>query len=406
MLSNINTQSHTGDGEAIANNYDLLTQILVRLPVKPLIRFKSVSKVWHSLISDPKFSRRLFPDISGLIMHEFGTAPNTEHGFIPISLKSSADAPFKFLTFIKHYWGLKVVQSCYGLLLCCSKIYPSQPDYYIYNPTTKQFVTLPLPDYNRNTRIAYGFSLAFDHTKSPHYKVVCVRASDQDYDSESSYISLQVEIYSSQTRSWRVSADKPFIAHVNTQFDGGVSCNGAVHWLNPWDRTSFYFNVEEEMVRELPMPPNPDNYEHMNRCRYFGESRSHLHLIEIYEPPTTHFKVYDVESDYSGWFVKYHIDLDPVTGAFPEMMRTFVDPSSLYYYEFSILCIVREANDEDSYMVLEIPDKAIQYNLKDGSFNKICDLAPHDDNDNIGGSRVAFLRCFCAHQFIQTLASV
>ncbi|XVF49414.1 hypothetical protein PTKIN_Ptkin04bG0010000 [Pterospermum kingtungense] len=409
--SNIYSQSHTGNGEAIANNHDLLTQILVCLPVKSLLRFKSVSKGWYSLISDPKFSRRLFPDISGLFMQKLGsTFINPEHGFIPLSHKSSSDAPFKFLTFITHPSGLKVVQSCNGLLLCRSIHNRSfKYDHYIYNPTTKQFVTLPLPDNYQNTRIMYRFSLAFDPTKSPHYKAVCVRDSDQwlqDYDSESSYERGLVEIYSSQTRTWRVSG-KPFIAHVNTGFEGGVFCNSAIHWLSPWGKTSLYFNVEEEMVRELPMPPVPDDWEDMRRCRYFGESRGHLHLIEIYRPPTTRFKVYEVESDYSGWFVKYHIDLDPVTVAFPEMVRTCDDPMGLHYYVFSVLCIVREANDEDSYMVLEIPDKAVRYNLKDGSFKKICDFALNDDdNDNMGSQRLVSVRYFWAKQFIQTLASV
>lgn len=37
----------------IAYNNDLLTEILVRLPIKSLLRFQSVSKRWQSLISSP-----------------------------------------------------------------------------------------------------------------------------------------------------------------------------------------------------------------------------------------------------------------------------------------------------------------------------------------------------------------
>lgn len=39
-----------------------------------------------------------------------------------------------------------------------------------------------------------------------------------------------------------------------------------------------------------------------------------------------------------------YIDLDPV--AFPDMIRTYYDPSDLNYYVFSLLCIDREANDD------------------------------------------------------------
>ncbi|XP_040964778.1 uncharacterized protein [Gossypium hirsutum] len=41
--------------EKIAYNQDLLTQILLRLPTKSLIKFKSVSKLWQFIISDPDF---------------------------------------------------------------------------------------------------------------------------------------------------------------------------------------------------------------------------------------------------------------------------------------------------------------------------------------------------------------
>ncbi|KAL1160198.1 hypothetical protein V6Z11_A07G051200 [Gossypium hirsutum] len=183
-------------------------------------------------------------------------------------------------------------------------------------------------------------------------------------DPDSNFMSLQIEIYSSQTRSWRLSG-KSFLAHVNTEFGGGVFCNGAIHWLGAWNNTSFYFN--------------------------FGESQNHLHLIEIYRPPTTRFTVYEIESDYSGWFVKYNINLDLLTAAYPGMVRTYCVPSDLNYYVFSVLCIVREADDEESYM--------------DGSFKKICDLDA-DENGYKGSPALISLTYFWAHHFIQTLSRV
>jgi len=40
--------------------HELITKILVRLPVKALIQFKCVSKSWFSLISDPHFANSHF----------------------------------------------------------------------------------------------------------------------------------------------------------------------------------------------------------------------------------------------------------------------------------------------------------------------------------------------------------
>ncbi|XVF11232.1 hypothetical protein REPUB_Repub08aG0008600 [Reevesia pubescens] len=324
--------SQSGNAEAIANNYDLLIQILVCLPVKSLLRFKSVSKAWS---------------LSSLIPNSLATF---FHTYQALSWTKLVLHSLKFLNFINHPSGLKILQSHNGFLLCSSFRDRFRHDYYVYNPTTKQFVTLP-PPANQNTLIVFGVNLAFDPTNSPHYKFVFVQEPDPWLDlrddPESRYASQQIEIYSSRTQSWRLSGN-PFIAEVNTGFNRGVFCNGAIHWLTGWGTTSPYFNVEEEKLRELPMPPFPDDWEDLRMYVYFGESRGHLHLIEIYGPRTTQFNVYEIESDYSGWFVKYHIDLDPLTVAFPGMRRTYYDPSDLNYYVFSVLCIVREENDEES----------------------------------------------------------
>lgn len=55
MLDGVNKEQIT------VNNSDLpevvLMEILVRLPIKSLFRFRSVSKHWKKLISDPYFAR-------------------------------------------------------------------------------------------------------------------------------------------------------------------------------------------------------------------------------------------------------------------------------------------------------------------------------------------------------------
>ncbi|KAK9286946.1 hypothetical protein L1049_015354 [Liquidambar formosana] len=66
---------HSPAAETVAGNGDLLSEILLRLPVRSLMRFESVSKKWLSLISDPHFAqdhtRRHNPnsDSSGLLLN-------------------------------------------------------------------------------------------------------------------------------------------------------------------------------------------------------------------------------------------------------------------------------------------------------------------------------------------------
>ncbi|KAF5948136.1 hypothetical protein HYC85_014093 [Camellia sinensis] len=68
-----------------------------------------------------------------------------------------------------------------------------------------------------------------------------------------------------------------------------------------------------------------------------------------------------MERDYSGWFVKYHIDLGDISNAFPQIVLMYRDPSDLNYYRFAILGLIREEDDDDnSFLVLSLPSNAIR----------------------------------------------
>ncbi|TXG70582.1 hypothetical protein EZV62_005517 [Acer yangbiense] len=328
---------------SMTDNDDLLTEILVRLPLKSLLRCKSVSKRWRSLIS--------------------------KYDFVPLSDKPTSP-PFKTLTFVNHPSGLTILQSCHGLLFCSSfRDRDFRHDYYIYNPTTKQFLTLPRPG-GQNSTFVQGITLAYDPDKSPHYKVVCVRKP------------------------------KSFIANDNESFRRGVFWNGAIYWRGH----SFYFNVNEEKLRKMPIP---DVWKDGSRFGYFDASREHLHLAVI-SPCRTKFDVYEMKRDYSGWFLKYHVDLEAIAISFPDMITICVDPPDLHYYKFVILGIIREADDGESYMVLHIPGKAIRYNLHDKTFIKIFDFSPgREDVENIcNPGYLRFNWYDDAYQYIETLACI
>lgn len=111
--------------------------------------------------------------------------------------------------------------------------------------------------------------------------------------------------------------------------------------------------------------------------------------------------------DYSCWFLNYHIDLNAVMSAFLKMIISDLQVSDRQYCAFSILSVIGEANDSESYMVLHIPAKAIHYNLNDETFDKICDFDP--GCEDTGGTRSEGLLKFWffhAFQYIETLACV
>lgn len=186
------------------------------------------------------------------------------------------------------------------------------------------------------------------------------------------------------------------------QFENGVFWNGAIHWVSDWG-DSLCFDVEEEQMRDILMPSGDGD---LRLYRYFRESGDHLHLVEVYGSDNLQFDVYEMEKDHSGWFVKYQVDLNPVAAAFPEMVRGYADPIDLHSYAFSILCVVHEETDEDSFMVLHLPNKARRYNFKDNSFRKLHDFAPLRSRVGVGGDSSLEFEYFDAYQFIESFACV
>ncbi|KAK9291571.1 hypothetical protein L1049_019519 [Liquidambar formosana] len=388
--------------DVIAGNDDLLTEILRRLPVKSLLKFKSVSKNWLSLFSNPHFSRHQNSNsIAGLFLQRhtlLGGLVSPKIEFVPLDDDKPDITPFTSLPFVKGRAGFRILQSSNGLLCCCTcGVNPNDCRYYIYNPTTRQYTRIW--DLGRaNSSIVLSVNLAFDPSKSPHYKVVSVLGFDKWIDYGMMDFDSHIRIYSSETRLWRVSGSV-FSASKSIHFDKGVFWNGAIHWVGD-QGTSLCFDVDQERLRELPMPPLPDGL-FEREVRYFGESQDHLHLVETYGPRTAQFNVYEMERDYSGWFVKYCVDLDTLTTAFPEMMArngNYFNSPHWDFYGFAVLCILQGETDEGSFLVLHIPGKTIRYNLKDKTYKKLGDVEDINNEGFLG------FRHSKAYQYMESLS--
>ncbi|KAE8670914.1 hypothetical protein F3Y22_tig00112044pilonHSYRG00106 [Hibiscus syriacus] len=293
--SNAYLISSSSSADTIVSNDDILTLILHCLPLKSLLKFKTVSKHWLSLITDPRFRpKHDSTAVSGLFIRRISGRTNPKYDMVNLGHRPSR-APFRSLTFVNDASGIKILQSCNGLLLCCSfRANPLETTNYIYNPTTKHYTVLPCPTHGFYRNNAFGVCLAFDPSKSPHYKVICITNPDPDLPDH-----CRVEIYSPETGPWRPSG-RLFVAPRNVHFKNGVFWNGAICWLSDWG-DSLGFDVEEEKMRDIPMPSvvTGDVRSH----RYLGESGGHLHLVEIYGSDNLLFDVFEMERDNSGWFV-------------------------------------------------------------------------------------------------------
>ncbi|XP_002518070.2 F-box protein At5g07610 [Ricinus communis] len=389
--------------ETVANSVDILAEILLRLPITRLLRFKLVSKQWLSLISDPIFS--LYHTRSHLL-NSSSAIPSALFLHNPSSLArqtqllSLTDVPVPSkLPNMNSGAPVRIKQSCSGLLLCSSTT-PSLPtivgdetyifldddyndntvatSYFICNPTTNQFkiVNFPVPFCYRYNVAAV--ILAFDPLKSRHYKLLSLRYS-------SCKTKFHIHSYSSETDSWSLlplNINLSSLVDHSFLFSSAIYCRGVVHWRPPTKGrgTWLCLDVKRKLLKEMPQPPS---YGSDNRIviRYFGESGGRLHLVMGASLHDFHFDVLELALDYSEWSVRYRINLQSLKTEFP--LLAWHCPLSLY--PFSILGVVCPGKEEDSVVVILVDGVALAYNFIHGTSLKLYYVEPCDvvDDDEV-----------------------
>ncbi|KAL7224514.1 hypothetical protein ACSBR1_025886 [Camellia fascicularis] len=404
-----NTSSeHSFAAEVIAGNADLLTEILIRMPAKSLIRFKCVSKDWLFLISDSQFSR-----------NHSRQNPNPLFSGLYISTSSSNDEQVKSVSLDNHHPSLptlsflagigdgsattRIKHSCNGLLLCLNGL----TRFIVCNPTTQKFTVLPYPGgpstssgpfrdkfgvyftSSRSLRHVFGAYLAFTPSKSPHYKVILI-----SYSSNFDGGFYLIDLYSSESASWEhISATAP----PGYSFRKRVFWNGAIHWMS-YKNFHIQFDVDAPKLIATPLPPNPKILSE-DDIRYFGECGGHLLLIQTPEHSAVRFRILEMDKDHYLWIVKYWVDLRPIISVFPEIVhRSTFD--AIKICKFSVLCVVKGANEKDFTLVLAIPGKIVLYNRKCKTLKVLCDLPPQRDYEDREST------WYYTDQFIESLSPI
>ncbi|CAL5376347.1 unnamed protein product [Camellia sinensis] len=363
--------------EKVIGDDDLLRQILIRLPAKPLITFKLVSKRWCSLISDPFVLDHWIPPISASSFFLRRCFSSSSHiiKFNHISHAGFVNNIDKLESFNYVDDRVKISQSCKGLLLCSSyffDLFPNSTRYYVVNPTTKEFTTIPRPTNGDDRYFIVSINLAFDPAVSLRYKIVAVLSKQRHNPN------CQIAVYSSETRIWMFSYAS-FACSGEITFHNGVFFNSKIHWPCCHSEASIYYDLNTHQFSALPMPDDLSVVP-----MYFGELGGRLCLMEFYGNPASYFDVLELKTDYSEWFIKYRIDLKMGVSAFPEMRRMCAGWSTAFV--FIVLCFLGGEVEGDLCLILYIPCKVISYNFKDRSFRKICNLKlSREDISNLRG---------------------
>lgn len=234
---------------------EIVTEILVLLPVKSLLRFRSVCKAWRSVISDPAFIRAHLHHSAAKRDEQdacFIISPHTLDYRLPEELNRW---PTTFSTHIRFYQWQRPPQGkkhraaakflhdknfafqfnqvlffahCDGLVFA-----PTDTTLYVYNPATRDFIALP--DTGRGNLIprrrttCYCSGIGFDRRRTGKYKVVQAFYRDIDV---MGHTSMGMDVFTLCSRSddgcWReMASDPPYPLY---RWQTAVSIDAYMFW--------------------------------------------------------------------------------------------------------------------------------------------------------------------------------
>ncbi|KAF3660900.1 hypothetical protein FXO37_13162 [Capsicum annuum] len=183
---------------------DVTYEILSRLPVTSLIRFKCICRFWYFLIKNPNFISKHLHKLGSkkhflrLLISRRGNITNKR--ILSLSENDTFDVFINqdFPPYFNDKFGhVRLIGPCNGIVCLCG--YPD--NIVLWNPSIRDYKILPQSHIQRlvgSTVRGTDFGLGFDSKKND-YKVIqilfCV--------SIDRVVVYQVEIYSLSTNSWR-----------------------------------------------------------------------------------------------------------------------------------------------------------------------------------------------------------
>ncbi|CDP17261.1 unnamed protein product [Coffea canephora] len=240
---------------------DILEEMLSRLPVKPLLRFRCVSKQWKAIIDSPEFIRlHIAQSLETRSHHSVILRHSYLHSADFESLNRTNRAIFEELNHPLKTpdYKTEILGSCNGLLCLMN----TEEDIILWNPSTRRYQKLPLTETELPGEGIYGFG--YDCV-SDDYQVVKIV---QFYGVSSDTFDSEVKIYSLRSNSWKRIQDFPYYLRYRRVY--GMLANGVLHWLvtrNPKSYTAVLiaaFDLATEEYRLVPQPIESDKNFHMN----------------------------------------------------------------------------------------------------------------------------------------------
>ncbi|XP_065856933.1 F-box/kelch-repeat protein At3g23880-like [Euphorbia lathyris] len=237
---------------------DLITEILLRLPVKSLLRYRCVCKAFNSIISSQNFINSHVKITSDkrthrqLVYRESQSA--TDKNSLKIHVLDIKDGSKKVFPIINmpplHSFNTFLQAHCNGLLL----LGQSFNSLTVWNPSTRKCRKLPVCPVKvpHNACGVTKFGLGYD-SSADDYKVVVIK------EIQGPKISRVVEvwIFGLNSNSWRKIQDFPYLEYRIEDVESGTCfTDGALHYLCRHGQSYIIiaFDLEKETFSVVPQP--------------------------------------------------------------------------------------------------------------------------------------------------------
>ncbi|KAM3222292.1 F-box protein like [Capsicum annuum] len=257
---------------------NLLLEILSRLPVISLLRFRCVSKQWCSLISSPHFisihlslaTVMATPNATAtatplFLLRHLSIRPKKQEKYSVYLHPSKTEnlilvkeLNFPFKTDSGNHF--RVVGFCNGLFCLSDDFFRYRDTVILWNPAIRKSIILPKPRVHFGPYGPYMFCLGFGFDeKKCDFKVVRI-AYLQDGNGAYTVLPPEVEVYSLSTGLWK-TVKKDIRCRIVEYFYSSVYLKGAIHWVSyrkneggDFANRLLVFHLGDERFSEMGLP--------------------------------------------------------------------------------------------------------------------------------------------------------
>ncbi|XP_058739958.1 F-box protein CPR1-like [Vicia villosa] len=236
---------------------ELIVEILLRLPVKTVLRCMCACKSWLSFISNPDFATSHF-QLAASPTHRFVFLESYPCKILSIDFDASLNPDSSYASlnfdFLRRGYA-EIGGSCRGFLFL-----HNSTDFYLWNPSTgvhKQIPASPMTIHG-NSMLMCDFSMfmyGFGYNALRDDYLVFL-----GYYLHNDSSSIDLEIFSLRDNKWKqIGGDSLFpYASCGHRFKVGLFLNGALYWYVYNHQISkdviIAFDLKEMAITEIPLP--------------------------------------------------------------------------------------------------------------------------------------------------------